>query len=153
MPLKYLELIVPFCNSKQTECPSLFTLLLSCYETVQICSVSPSLFQRWVNYFFCALNIGYDLRPLCASRISLERSQKFFVIKGAIWAQDFFLKPCKMETYFYYFFKVTGFNTELALGFGEDHWTQSPSFFPFSLSSLRHLSCDKAKSMQLNKLI
>lgn len=65
-------------------CPSLFTLVWSCSETVQICFISPSLFQRWMKYFFCALNIGYDLRALCASRISLELSQKFFVIKGAI---------------------------------------------------------------------
>lgn len=130
MPLTYLELIVPFCDSKWTRCPSHFTLVWSCCETVLICNRFPSVFQRWMKYVFCALNIGYDLRALCASRISLEHSQKFFVIKGAIWAHNiFFFKSCKMETYFYYFFKVTGFNTELALAFGEGSLDSIPLFF------------------------
>ena len=88
----------------------------------------PSVFQRWMKYVFYALNIGYDLRALCASRISLELSQKFFVIKGAIWAHNIFFKSCKMETYFYYF-KVTGFNTKLALAFGEGSLNSIPLFF------------------------
>lgn len=56
----------------------------------------PSSFQRWMKYFFWALNIGYDLRAPCASRISLELSQKFFVIKGAIWAHNIFLKAWEL---------------------------------------------------------
>lgn len=114
----------------------------------------PSVFQRWMKYVFCALNIGYDLRALCASRISLEHSQKFFVIKGAIWAHNFFFfKSCKMETYFYYFFKVTGFNAELALAFGEGSLDSIPLFF-FLSYYLPLTTCllDKAESMQLNKL-